>query len=93
MVFRQIWYFGLPSGIKLVCSLWLNSQNNKVGKQLKIWFNSLIILVALEIWNQGNDSVFNGTNPDVAAVVHVVTDQGMFWCAAGAKDLQGLVAR
>lgn len=86
----HVWFlykFGLPSCIKFVCSLCLPSQTyqvsladgtealKQVGKQLNKWFNSLIILVAWEIWNRMNNCVFNGTNPNVAAVVWAVTDQ------------------
>ena len=59
-------------------------------KQLKE-FNLLIIIVAWEIWKYRNYCVFSGVNPDVATVVRAVTDQCILWCAAGSKDLQGLV--
>jgi hypothetical protein len=45
-----------------------------------------------EIGNTVTTLFFIGVNPDVADVVRAVTDQGMC-CAAGVKDLQGLLAR
>lgn len=52
----------------------------------------MVIIVAWRNWKYRNYFVFIGVNPDVADVVRAVTGQGMFWCAAGAKDLQGLLA-
>ena len=62
-------------------------------KQLNKGFNLFIInhQVTWEIWKYRNYCVFSGVNPDVATVVRAVTDQCILWCAAGSKDLQGLV--
>jgi hypothetical protein len=53
--------------------------------------NSLIILVAWEIWKHRNVCVFEGTSPNVQEVLHAVTIEGFLWCMAGASALQELL--
>ena len=44
--------------------------------------NSLIILVAWEIWKHRNVCVFEGTSPNVQEVLHAVAIEGSLWCMA-----------
>ena len=53
--------------------------------------NSLIILVAWEIWKHRNVCVFEGAFPNVQDVLHAVTIEGFLWCMAGASALQELL--
>lgn len=62
-----------------------------VDKDLRKQFNSLVILVAWEIWKHRNDYVFNGVSPNVNLVVQSITNEGAWWCVVGAKGLGRLV--
>uniref|UniRef100_J3MRA8 Uncharacterized protein n=1 Tax=Oryza brachyantha TaxID=4533 RepID=J3MRA8_ORYBR len=55
--------------------------------------NSLVTLVAWEIWKHRNDCVFNGASPRVATVLQVVENEGYLWCVAGNSALQKLLSR
>ena len=62
-------------------------------KKMRKGLNSLIILVACEIWKHHNVCVFEGTSPNVQEVLHAVTIEGFLWCMAGASALQELLLR
>jgi hypothetical protein len=56
--------------------------------------NSLIILVAWEIWkhrNVANVCVFEGASPNVQEVLHAVTIEGFLWCMSGTSALEELL--
>ncbi|PUZ70370.1 hypothetical protein GQ55_2G224400 [Panicum hallii var. hallii] len=55
-------------------------------------FNSLIILVAWEIWKHRNLCVFEGVRPCVQSVVVAVFEEGSAWCWDGASALRGLLS-
>ena len=44
--------------------------------------NSLIILVAWEIWKHRNVCVFEGASPNVQEVLHAMAIEGSLWCMA-----------
>jgi hypothetical protein len=64
-----------------------------VEKNLRKGLNSLIILVAWEIWKHRNSCVFEGAIPCVQGVVSAVAEEGNAWCLAGASALQDLLLR
>jgi hypothetical protein len=53
-----------------------------VDKQHKQGINSLIILVATEVWKQHNGCVFNGDTPNVSVVLRLIADEAVLWCTA-----------
>jgi hypothetical protein len=56
-------------------------------------FNSLIILVAWEIWKQRNSCVFEEARPNVQVVQQTVADECGLWCSVGALALSELLTR
>jgi hypothetical protein len=57
-------------------------------------FNSLVILVAWELWKHRNAIVFQGVRPDVQSVVsEVVTEGHHLWCLVGASALHDLALK
>uniref|UniRef100_A0A0A8Y9S1 Uncharacterized protein n=1 Tax=Arundo donax TaxID=35708 RepID=A0A0A8Y9S1_ARUDO len=71
---------------------WWCRSPKRVDKHLRKGLNSLIILVAWELWKHRNGCVFNGDAPSISGVLRVVAEEGSLWCAAGAKDLHSLVS-
>lgn len=60
--------------------------------------NSLIILVAWEIWKRSNccvpqSSLFNCANPNAMMLLQPVTNEYILWCAGGVKGLQEMLFR
>uniref|UniRef100_A0A0A8ZPB4 Reverse transcriptase zinc-binding domain-containing protein n=1 Tax=Arundo donax TaxID=35708 RepID=A0A0A8ZPB4_ARUDO len=99
MVPRQVWLIILQkAGLQLIClsidhvgfSSWWSQSLIRVDKHKRKGLNSLIILVAWELWKHRNDCVFNAVSLDVHRVVKAVEDEGTLWCAAGASKLGGL---
>ena len=64
-----------------------------VPKEIRKGLNSLIILVAWELWKHRNAWVFEGANPCVQRVLAVVSEECLLWCWSGAKALQQLLSR
>jgi hypothetical protein len=64
-----------------------------VEKSLRKGLNSLIILVAWEIWKHHNACVFEGVVPRTQRVQSVVIEEGSVWCLAGASAMQDLLLR
>lgn len=64
-----------------------------VEKDLKKDFNSFVILVALEIWEHRNGSVFDGISPTVMSVVQAVANESALLCLVGASKLRYLLSR
>ena len=62
-------------------------------KDLRKGLNSLIILVAWEIWKHHNSCVFDKKRPSVQEVLRAISSEGGLWCSAGASKLQELVFR
>lgn len=55
--------------------------------------NSLIILVAWEIWKHCNSCVFESARPCVQVDLQTVVDECSLWCMAGPSALQELLLR
>ena len=62
-----------------------------VPKEMRKGLNSLIILVAWEIWKHRNDCVFEKVRPNTQEVLRAINTEGHLWCMAGASKLQELV--
>ncbi|WVZ88496.1 hypothetical protein U9M48_035013 [Paspalum notatum var. saurae] len=72
---------------------WWRQSVKRVGKDMRKGLNSLIILVAWQIWKHRNSCVFEGTRPCVQSVVLAVVEEGSAWCLAGASALHDLLLR
>lgn len=72
-------------------SSWWRKSIKGVGKDMRKGLNSLIILVAWQIWKHRNSCVFEGSRPCVQNVVLAVVEEGSAWCFAGASALQDLL--
>ena len=70
---------------------WWCRFRKAVPKELRKGLNSLIILVAWEIWKHRNSCVFDNSRPSVEEVLKAVNVEGGLWCLAGASKLQELV--
>ncbi|WVZ69533.1 hypothetical protein U9M48_018306 [Paspalum notatum var. saurae] len=70
---------------------WWRQSVKRVGKDMRKGLNSLIILVAWQIWKHRNSCVFEGTRPCVQSVVLAVVEEGRAWCLAGASALHDLL--
>ena len=55
--------------------------------------NSLIILVAWELWKHRNACVFEGARPVVEVMLQSVANESNLWCLAGASALHEFLAR
>uniref|UniRef100_A0A0D3GJZ3 Uncharacterized protein n=1 Tax=Oryza barthii TaxID=65489 RepID=A0A0D3GJZ3_9ORYZ len=64
-----------------------------VSKEAKKELNSVIILVAWEIWKHRNDCIFNNATPSTAAVLDALARESLLLCTAGARALHELLAR
>jgi hypothetical protein len=97
---REVWTsilskFGLlPIAPLLDCthfSNWWSQSIKSVGKDMRKGLNSLIILVAWQLWKHCNSCVFEGSRACVQNVVLAVGEEGRTWCLAGASALQDLL--
>uniref|UniRef100_A0A0A9HM32 Uncharacterized protein n=1 Tax=Arundo donax TaxID=35708 RepID=A0A0A9HM32_ARUDO len=74
-------------------SNWWRRAMRGVAKEHRKGLNSLVILIAWEIWKHRNDCVFNNARPSVVAVIETVAKESALWCSAGAKHLYTLLLR
>jgi hypothetical protein len=74
-------------------SSWWCKTIKAVPTELREGLNSLIILVAWELWKHRNACVFEGASPCVQRLLAVVSEECLLWCWAGAKALQQLLSR
>ena len=70
---------------------WWRKTFLAVPKEMRKGLNSLIILVAWEIWKHRNDCVFEKARPNTQEVLRAINTEGRLWCMAGASKLQELV--
>uniref|UniRef100_A0A0D3GJY8 CRIB domain-containing protein n=1 Tax=Oryza barthii TaxID=65489 RepID=A0A0D3GJY8_9ORYZ len=70
-----------------------DSRASGVSKEAKKELNSVIILVAWEIWKHRNDCIFNNATPSTAAVLDALARESLLLCTAGARALHELLAR
>ena len=72
---------------------WWKRTTAAVPKEARKGLNSLIILVAWEIWKYRNTFVFDNKRPSIQDVLWAISPEGGLWCSAGASKLQELVFR
>ena len=96
---RQVWALVLhqlgmlqlaPQPTVIRFSGWWKRTTAAVPKDLRKGLNSLIILVAWEIWKHRNSCVFDGATPSIIEVLRQFRDEYKLWCLAAAKKLQPL---
>jgi hypothetical protein len=100
-VAREVWSLVLnriiltvrPSRIVNRFNSWWDRASAALPKEERKGFNSLVIIVAWELWKHSNACVFQGTRPAVQSVVLAVMAEGRLWCLAGAAALQVLFLR
>ena len=68
----------------------MEESMEKIPKQHKKGFNSLVILGAWIIWKHRNSCVFNGAAPNLQSALQAFRDELCLWQAAGAKGLANL---
>jgi hypothetical protein len=64
----------------------------RVPSQVREGFNSLVILGAWVVWKHGNQCLFHGASPSIAADLQVAREEALLWTWAGAKGLSLLHA-
>ena len=74
-------------------SSWWRKTAAAASREARKGLNSLIILVAWELWKHRNACVFEKKRPSVQDVLRSVSMQGGLWCSAGASRLQELMSR
>jgi len=72
-------------------SKWWCQAIKGFDKKMRKGLNSLIILVAWELWKHRNACVFKGALPDVQLVLEAVTNEDVLWCMAGASALKQML--
>jgi len=74
-------------------SAWWGKLIRAAPKDLRKGLNSLVILVAWEIWKHRNSCVFEGSLPNIQVLLQAITNESTLWCLAGASKLGELLAR
>nr|TKV94710.1 hypothetical protein SEVIR_9G313500v2 [Setaria viridis] len=72
---------------------WWGKAIRTVPHDLRKGLNSLIILVAWEIWKHQNSCMYEGLASNLPNLIQVVADECTLWCMVGASKLQELLAR
>jgi hypothetical protein len=72
---------------------WWRQAISAAPKEVRKGLNSLIILVAWELWKHRNACVFEKQRPSIQTVLSSVGLEGDLWCLAGASKLKELVSR
>jgi hypothetical protein len=99
---RQVWFLVFqhlrllhlaPQPTVTRFSGWWKSSTSAVPNDMRKGLNSLIILVAWEIWKHRNACVFDNRRPCILEVLKAISAEGGIWCSAGASKLQELVLR
>jgi hypothetical protein len=70
---------------------WWSSSIRVTPKELQKGLNTLVFLVAWDIWKHRNACIFEGSAPDVSVVLQNIANEGSLWCEAGAKGLRSLL--
>jgi hypothetical protein len=52
--------------------------------------NTIIILIAWQLWKFRNQCVFDGCHPDLGSTLQLISMECYGWGAAGARGLLGL---
>ena len=99
---REVWTICLqqlgllqlaPQPTTVRFSGWWRKTVAAAPKEARKGLNSLIILVAWEVWKHRNACVFEKKRPSIQDVLRSVSLEGGLWCSAGASKLQELMSR
>jgi hypothetical protein len=94
LVLQQLRLLQLAPQPSVTCfSGWWKRSIAAVPKEARKGLNTLIILVAWEIWKHRNTCVFDNKRPSVQEVITAISLEGGLWCSAGASKLQELFVR
>jgi hypothetical protein len=98
----QVWFFifqylnlvvDLPTAESSSFPAWWCNTIQAAPKDMWKGLNSLIILVAWEVWKHRNSCVLEGIRPSIQILLQTVTNESSLWCMAGASKLQELLTR
>ena len=99
---RQIWALSLqildlaaiaPTAENTSLFSWWAQSIKRVPKEARKGLNTLIILIAWEIWKFRNSCVFEGSPVSIQQLLQKIGNECLLWCMAGATDLQELLRR
>lgn len=85
---REVWFLILsciglghlaPSGEHERFQHWWRQASRGLGKDLRMAFNTMVILVAWEIWKHRNRVVFDEERPHVQSLIGVNKDEAHAW--------------
>lgn len=97
---REVWFQALQAvGLQRLAlpvnapafQTWWRQAARRAGGDAGKGLNSLIILVAWELWKLRNRCVFEQAQPRVHELLRVIKDEVNLWAAAGAKKLRQLL--
>ena len=71
----------------LVLQDWWRESEDRVPQPQKKGFNSLVILVAWQIWKHRNTCVFEAASPYISKILHDIHDEAVLWGMAGGRGL------
>ena len=71
----------------------VGEHHQKLPKEMRKGLNSLIILVAWEVWKFRSACAFEGLSPNIQSLLQKVDNECSSWRMAGASDLQDLLLR
>jgi len=82
-----------PQPSNVCFSSWWRKSVAAAPRETRKGLNSLIILVAWELWKHRNACVFEKKRPSIQDVLRSVSMEGGLWCSDGASRLHQLVSR
>lgn len=93
--FRALSWLGMerltPTPMDASFQGWWRRANRRAATEERRGLNSLVMLVAWELWKQRNRCVFDAAKPCVQTVLQQIKDEAKAWAAAGAKRLRQLL--
>lgn len=94
MIFQRLGLNAItPQPTAAQFSVWWSNAISRVPKVLREGLNSLIILLAWELWKHQNYCVFEGTNASVQLVLPTMANDSGLWCLVGTSALHKLLIR
>jgi hypothetical protein len=93
LVLQRLGYSSFPTQVTARFANWWSRTVRGLPTNEKKGLNSLIILVAWEIWKHMNNCVFNGATPCLADVLRAIANESALWRLAGAARLRDLFTR
>ena len=94
MIFQKLDLLSFaPQGSNIRFSGWWCGTIKGVPRGSRKGLNSLIILVACELWKHRNACVFEGATPSTEVLLQSVANESNLWCIVGASALNEFLAR